>query len=454
MRRAGGAVGHSRKRTGRGGRARYTAYYVDEIGHRRSAGSFPTRREADVAWQRAEARVAAGQSGDLRPDRRRFGAYVTQEWLPNHVMELRTRQHYTMQLRKRILPTFADYALTQITPAQVRTWVALLQSEGTGAPTIRSCMTILSAIFTTAFNDQLIASHPCKGVRVPTVPRKVRRILTPEQYGAILEHIAEPMPRLLVETAIETGLRWGEATELRFGDLDPGACTLTVSRVVIELSGQTAVDGARFVVKPYPKDNEWRRIGISSHLATRLSEAGATRLLDDLIFVAPQPDGQRRRRPTKLPDPDTLGRTDPNASGTTFSHGTINAYSSGGCRCRYCKDAYAHYRASRRDAGLDNPRQPKTLTTDGHLPRSWFRDRVWNPAVAAAGIRFPVRFHDLRHAHASWLLGAGTDLQIVKERMGHSSITTTEKYLHTLPGADAAAAVAIDALLRPGTQGR
>lgn len=49
---------------------------------------------------------------------------------------------------------------------------------------------------------------------------------------------------------------------------------------------------------------------------------------------------------------------------------------------------------------------------------------------------FHVRGHDLRHAHASWLLAGGADLQVVKERLGHSSISTTEKYLHTLPDTD------------------
>jgi site-specific recombinase XerD len=42
----------------------------------------------------------------------------------------------------------------------------------------------------------------------------------------------------------------------------------------------------------------------------------------------------------------------------------------------------------------------------------------------------------MRHAHASWLLAGGADVQMVKDRLGHGSISTTEKYLHTLPEAD------------------
>jgi integrase len=44
--------------------------------------------------------------------------------------------------------------------------------------------------------------------------------------------------------------------------------------------------------------------------------------------------------------------------------------------------------------------------------------------------------HDLRHAHASWLLAGGSDLRSVMDRMGHSLIQTTQKYLHPLPDID------------------
>ncbi len=41
------------------------------------------------------------------------------------------------------------------------------------------------------------------------------------------------------------------------------------------------------------------------------------------------------------------------------------------------------------------------------------------------------------------MLAGGADLQVVKERLGHESITTTGKYLHTLPGTEDAAVNAL-----------
>jgi site-specific recombinase XerD len=65
------------------------------------------------------------------------------------------------------------------------------------------------------------------------------------------------------------------------------------------------------------------------------------------------------------------------------------------------------------------------------ISRNTFRTRVWLPAVKSSGIDFAVRVHDLRHAHASWLLAGGADLKGVMDRMGHAQIQTTQKYLHT-----------------------
>jgi len=67
-----------------------------------------------------------------------------------------------------------------------------------------------------------------------------------------------------------------------------------------------------------------------------------------------------------------------------------------------------------------------------------------------AGTTLPrVRFHDLRHSHATHLLASGVHPKIAQERLGHSSIAITlDLYSHVLPGMQEDAASRVDAVLR------
>ncbi len=79
---------------------------------------------------------------------------------------------------------------------------------------------------------------------------------------------------------------------------------------------------------------------------------------------------------------------------------------------------------------------------------SW-RQRFWNPAVEAAGLQRPLRFHDLRHTHASWLIAKGAHAKAIQERLGHSSITVTmDTYGHLMPEIDEGLADMLDADMR------
>jgi integrase len=69
------------------------------------------------------------------------------------------------------------------------------------------------------------------------------------------------------------------------------------------------------------------------------------------------------------------------------------------------------------------------------LSRNNFRTKFWAPAVTAAKVEQKVTFHNLRAAHASWLLAGGADIIVVQERLGHRRITTTQQYTGTLPDA-------------------
>jgi len=445
-------VGFSRKRIGRDGKPRYTAYYKDIKGRERSANTFSTKKDADRAWQKAEAKLAEGRVGDPARGRMLFERYVEDTWLPNHVMEPSTREGYTYSIDKHIMPEFGPMRMVDILPEHVRAWVAQLATDGVTPATIQHLKTMLSAIFSTAFNDQVVFLHPCKGVKTPPVPRKALTIVTPEQFDQVYDALPDADAQLLIETDIETGLRWGELTELRPQDIDFHTRILTVSRAVVELNPKFHPEGKRFWVKEYPKDKEPRRFKLAAHIIEKLKAHRKAENLrpNDLLFAIRDQSG--KKKPIRVvSNPDGLGLTEPNDQGRQYKHGTLSGYGAGKCRCKHCKAACAIYRAKRRGEGKDNPRNPRTLDTDGHIPNSWFRTSTWKPTVKAAGLPQKVRIKDLRHAHASWLLAGGADLQVVKERLGHGSIATTERYLHTLPDADETALNALSSIRNRAT---
>jgi integrase len=82
------------------------------------------------------------------------------------------------------------------------------------------------------------------------------------------------------------------------------------------------------------------------------------------------------------------------------------------------------------------PIQPDTLTQD------------WDRKIA--NVSLPrLRFHDLRHAHATHMLSSGVHPKVASERLGHSKIgITLDLYSHVLPNMQADAAAIVDAALR------
>ncbi len=82
------------------------------------------------------------------------------------------------------------------------------------------------------------------------------------------------------------------------------------------------------------------------------------------------------------------------------------------------------------------PLQPDTLTQD------WFR-KLANTSLPR------IRFHDLRHAHATHMLSSGVHPKVASERLGHSKIgITLDLYSHVMPGMQEDAAERVDAALQ------
>ena len=81
-----------------------------------------------------------------------------------------------------------------------------------------------------------------------------------------------------------------------------------------------------------------------------------------------------------------------------------------------------------------------TAVEGGRVRHRTFWGRYWLAAAEKVPEPRP-RIHDLRHSHASWLLGRGVPIHVVQARLGHETIkTTVDTYSHLLPDAQKMAA--------------
>jgi len=92
------------------------------------------------------------------------------------------------------------------------------------------------------------------------------------------------------------------------------------------------------------------------------------------------------------------------------------------------------------------PKPVARFTVTLTIFRQWLRSAV----LVTRNRALPrIRFHDLRHAHATHLLASGVHPKVASERLGHSKVgITLDLYSHVLPNMQADAAAIVDDALR------
>lgn len=77
------------------------------------------------------------------------------------------------------------------------------------------------------------------------------------------------------------------------------------------------------------------------------------------------------------------------------------------------------------------PIHPKVQAIAASLPL-YVTNQVLRTEFEAARLQMglAIRFHDLRHTFASWLLQSGADVMHVRDFLGHSSVAVTQRYAH------------------------
>jgi integrase len=357
-------------------RIRWQVRYQDGS-HERSAGIYPTRREAVAAKhaiERGEPPPTAPEPGLDRTTL--FGAYATQVWWPAwSPTHPRSGGSIKAKVNARILPAFGDLPLNQVDADLISRWTHALAADGLSPASIRTYQALLGLILNAAVTDGHLPHAPT--LPAPPIGRPARSSavwLSRVQLDRLADAI-EPRYRALVLTAVRTGARWSELVALRWEDfrpdlpLDDGAIAgpgrLRLRRPAIAPAGRKA--------EPAEEEEEAHRLII--HRTIALDQ----QTIEVLLTHRERFDGRARARIFTNP----------------------------------------------------RGRRPDQPLSTGSFARSW------QPALVTAGLdqawldHGGLRVADLRHTHAVWLLAQHAPVPAIAKRLGHASpLVTMRMYQH------------------------
>lgn len=354
-------MGYTRQRA-----SGFAAYYRDRQGRRRSAGIFPSKREAQLAADQAEMGILPATPTRKNQTLRRY----IEDWLQSEQRLLpNTLRSYEHAFRRDVLPILGDLPVSEITRRDVEGMIITLRNRGSSPHVVHRAKAALGSALKRLV-PEVLSSNPTHGVRVTVPPARDFNLLDGEEVKRIMDALPTDGARLFANFLVSTGLRFGEATEIRRKDLNLKTQEVSVTRRANDI-GSSRANGSRFIVLHGTKAgvSRGRTVGLPDSLTRDLREWILTHALreDDLIFprslVQPRENAMRR-----------------------------------------------------------------TNVTD-HLPNdAW--NGIWREAVKKADLGWSPRVYDLRHAFATHLVASGVSIYEVKKLMGHQQIDTTLRYLH------------------------
>jgi integrase len=259
----------------RGGR--YVAVYRDANGRQRKAFA-PTLKGARALKAAKTTDVNRGEHRELSQET--FAAYAPR-WIETYAGRTKrglgsdTRDDYRKALERHAIPFFGRLRLSEIEPRDLKALAKTIGDTGVSTGTVRLQLAPVKALLAEAFEEGLIRANPAAGVRIarPEQEHQEEDVLplAPEQLEQLLQELPAEW-RLFYVFLAETGLRIGEAIEVRFGDVDFGARRLSVERQLY-----------RGKVRK-PKGGKTRRIPLSRELAQALwTRQGGE---EDLLFTS------------------------------------------------------------------------------------------------------------------------------------------------------------------------
>jgi integrase len=248
-----------------------------------------TRRE--VQGKLDAARRALHDGLPAVPERQTVARFLSQ-WLEGVKPTIRTKTWETYELNvRRVTPYIGSRKLASLTPADVQSCYADLLDGGPRRPlsrrSVRQCHEMLHKAMSQALQWGLVVRNPTEAASPPRPDRTEMTTLTQAQVQTLLKFTAGDWLHPLWVVLVTTGLRLGEATGLRWQDVDLDAGTLTVRRAL-----QRRRTGELEFVEPKSAHSR-RTVELSEHTVRVLRAQRQTQTVTGLssVLVFPNTSG-------------------------------------------------------------------------------------------------------------------------------------------------------------------
>ncbi len=365
----------------------YRANWREPTGQQK-AKTFRTKTETKRFLAEIDGSLSRGLYVDPHAGRLLFATHA-REWLDSRNDELTTKARDASIMHTHVLPQWGTWPLSKIDHLSVQKWITELGTRRAPA-TVAEAHRLTSAVLRSAVRNRLIAFNPCEGIRLPRRRRgdTADQVISRDELRSELLPVVPDRYRAIIATGAGAGLRWGEAAGLRLDALDLKRARLSVIRTVVEVSGHTTF-------KPYPKSSAGRRtVPLPAWLVPIIREH-----LDRYPVPAQAPVfanavGKLLRR--------TLFRSRVWRPALVRAGllGTLTVIDENTVQASWADDTGATL--------------AKEFTTE--------RDATMHIAKSCTG---GLRFHDLRHSYATWLVDDGVPVNMVQRVMGHERSSTT-----------------------------
>lgn len=206
------------------------------------------RQEAKAVNEAAEAferRVKGG--ANVQFDKLRFEDFAHGLYMKNHgvTLKLKTRREYEIIIDTRLIPYFGKMYLREITPLDVRGWLASLErSDGSDGKLSENSKGVwfrtLSAVLGKAEEWELIDNNPCKKVKAPRKAHSEVKALQMSDFVRVFQKLPEYEDiriKTLVAILLYTGIREAEAAGLEWQDFNVFNNSVSIRRTVSYIPG-------------------------------------------------------------------------------------------------------------------------------------------------------------------------------------------------------------------------